>query len=163
VGDGPRLTETLPSSFSLRCDPFTLALYLAFLFQFDFSATINYPVLVGEVLPFFVAVKLVFLFMFRVYGITWRYVGMGDLVNLTMALVLAELLLAVLSLPPVHSTPSGDKHLPKRIIFLDGLISLLMLMGLGISKRFYLGNSPADRACFPGKNDPDCGCGIRAR
>ena len=117
---------------------FTLALYLAFLFQFDFSATINYPVLVGEVLPFFVAVKLVFLFMFRVYGITWRYVGMGDLVNLTMALVLAELLLAVLSLPPVLPSELAINSLPKRIIFLDGLISLLLLMGLRISKRFYL-------------------------
>jgi hypothetical protein len=32
---------------------------------------------------------------------TWRYVGIGDLVNLAVALVLAELLLVVLSLPRI--------------------------------------------------------------
>ncbi len=54
-----------------------------------------------EVLPFFIAVKLASFLVLRVYGMTWRYVGIGDLVNLAVALVLAELLLVVLSLPRI--------------------------------------------------------------
>jgi len=117
---------------------FTLSLYLAFLSQSDFAATIDSTVLIGEVLPFFVAVKLTFFFMLRGYGMTWRYVGMRDLVNLTVALVLAELLLVVLSLPRVLPASMAISGFPKQIIFLDGLISLLLVMGLRISKRYYL-------------------------
>ncbi|OPY16624.1 MAG: UDP-N-acetyl-alpha-D-glucosamine C6 dehydratase [Syntrophus sp. PtaB.Bin075] len=117
---------------------FTLSLYLAFLFHFDFAATINYTFLIGEVLPFFVAVKLASFFVLRVYGMTWRYVGIGDLVNLAAALVLAELLLVVLSLPRVLPVEMSLHGFPKRIIFVDGLISLILIVGLRVSKRLYL-------------------------
>jgi FlaA1/EpsC-like NDP-sugar epimerase len=117
---------------------FTLSLYLAFLFHFDFATTINYPVLVGEALPFFVAIKLASFFLLRIYGMTWRYVGIGDLVNLTVALFMAELLLVVLSLPPVLPAEMALNGFPKRIIFVDGLISIVLIMGLRVSKRLYL-------------------------
>lgn len=117
---------------------FTLSLYLAFLCEFDFSLTSKYIMLIGEVLPFFLVVKLAALFALRIYGMTWRYVGMRDLVNLTVALVLAELFLMVLTFPGVLTVGMPLSGFPKRIIFLDGLISLLLLMGLRISKRFYL-------------------------
>lgn len=116
---------------------FILSLFLAFLFHFDFAGTIDYADQVGKVLPFFVAVKLASFLVLRVYGIAWRYVGMRDLVNLTVALMLAELLLVVLSLPHILPEGMAISGFPKRIIFMDGLISLFLVMGLRISKRFY--------------------------
>ncbi|SEM05037.1 NDP-sugar epimerase, includes UDP-GlcNAc-inverting 4,6-dehydratase FlaA1 and capsular polysaccharide biosynthesis protein EpsC [Syntrophus gentianae] len=117
---------------------FTLSLYLAFLFHFNHAATEHYTVLAEEVLPFFLVIKLGAFYIFRVYGMTWRYVGIRDMVNLTLALFLAELFLAFLSHPGVLPSEMALSGLPKPIIFMDGLVSLVLAAELRLSKRMYL-------------------------
>jgi FlaA1/EpsC-like NDP-sugar epimerase len=126
--------------FFLLCDTalFVLSLYLAFFLPFDFAVAHNHVILVGEVLPFFVLVKLASFSLLRVYGMTWRYVGIRDMVNLTVALVLAEFSLVFLSLPGVLPPEMPLSDFPKRIIFIDGLISLVLIAALRLSKRLYL-------------------------
>lgn len=116
---------------------FYLSLYIAFLFHFDFSVNIGYPALIIEVLPYFLTLKLVFLWFFRVYKITWRYVGLYDMIHIVTALFVAGCVLIILSLPNLPIPELTIANFPKRVIFADSVISLFLVSGLRISKRLY--------------------------
>jgi FlaA1/EpsC-like NDP-sugar epimerase len=115
-----------------------LSLFLSFLFHFDFNLKVDYPGLLEEVLLFFCLLKLIPFVLFRVYRMTWRYVGINDLVNVVLALVLSELALIVLSLPTPLLPTLSITGMPKRIFLVDGIISLCLISGVRISKRIYL-------------------------
>ena len=61
---------------------FYLSLLLALLFHFDLNLNIRYNPLIFPVLPFFVVVKIGFFFIFRIYKMTWRYVGLYDFLSI---------------------------------------------------------------------------------
>ena len=115
-----------------------LSLLLSFLIHFDFNLNISYNSLIIEVGFFFIAIKLVAFSIFKIYRITWRYVGINDLMNLFIALVFAEMLLIVLSLNTNLIPKLPITGMPKRIFFVDGILSLCLIGGLRISKRMYL-------------------------
>ena len=69
---------------------------------------------------------------------SWRYAGINDLLNIVLALMLAELFLLFMSLPNSLLPPISITGFPKRIFFVDGIISLCLVAGLRISKRLYL-------------------------
>jgi FlaA1/EpsC-like NDP-sugar epimerase len=124
--------------FSL-CDVLivTLSLYLSFLVHFDFNFQVPYAELLREVLLFFVVLKIGFLVIFRIYKITWRYVGVADLLSIVLAVVVAEMALLILSLP------NSFFQLPitgigKRVFLVDGFFTLALVSGLRISKKLYL-------------------------
>ena len=87
--------------FFLLADVFIIcvSLYLSFLVHFEFNLNIRYLGLIREMALFFIVVKVLSLAAFRVYRMTWRYVGISDLVNIFLALFVAELVLLALSLP----------------------------------------------------------------
>ena len=117
---------------------FFFSLYISFLFHFDFSANISYPALIMEVLPYFLVLKLGLLWLFRVYRITWRYVGLHDMIHIVAALFVAGIVLIVLSLPNLPLQDLAIANFPRRIIFADSVLSLFFISGLRISKRLYL-------------------------
>ena len=117
---------------------FFFSLYIAFLFHFDFSANIGYPALIIEVLPYFLVLKLGFLWSFRVYRITWRYVGLYDMIHIVTALFVADCVLIILTLPNLPIPDLAIANFPKRVIFADCVISLFLVSGLRISKRLYM-------------------------
>jgi len=116
----------------------TLSIYLSFVVHFEFNLNIRYWDLVGEVLPFFIILKVLSLLLFRAYWITWRYVGISDLINIFAALLIAELLLVFLSLPMAVIPALPLSGLSKRIFFVDGIISFFLISALRVSKRVYL-------------------------
>ncbi len=124
-----------------------LSLFIAFLFHFELSMNIDYWALITEVAVFFIAIKIVAFALFRVYGMSWRYVSINDLLNIVLALVFSELLLVVMSLPNSFLPPVSITGFPKRIFFVDGIISLCLIAGLRISKRIYLGSVAQKRIC----------------
>ena len=114
-----------------------LSLFLSFLVHFDFNLRVPYAELLREVLIFFVVLKIGFFAIFRVYRITWRYVGVAELMNIVLAVVVAEMALLILSLP------NSFFHLPitglaKRIFLVDGFFTLAFVSGLRISKKLYM-------------------------
>ena len=114
-----------------------LSLYLSFLVHFDFNFQVPYAELLREVLLFFVVLKIGFLVIFRIYKITWRYVGVADLMNIVLAVVVAQMALLILSLPNAFfQLPITG--LPKRIFLVDGFFTLAFISGLRISKKLYL-------------------------
>jgi len=114
------------------------SLYLAFLVHFEFNLNIRYLSLVVEVVLFFIVLKILSLAAFRVYRITWRYVGISDLVNIFLALFIAELVLVVLSLPTAVLPDLAIRGLSKRIFFVDGVVCFGLIAALRVSKRLYL-------------------------
>ncbi len=119
-----------------------VSLYLSFLMYFELHANIDYWRIVGEVLPYFVILKVVILALFRAYNITWRYFGIVDLFNMIVALAASSLLLAVAAFSwhgaagvPFLSPLTG---FPKSVIFMDFTVSLALLSLVRVSKRFYL-------------------------
>ncbi len=127
--------------FFLICDTVLIvfSLFLSFLFHLDFDINAIYFGLILEVLPFFLGIKLISFAVFRVYRITWRYVGIADLVNIVIALVVAAMVLIVLSLPnSLLSVKLAITGFPKRIILEDCIISVLLITGLRVLKRVYL-------------------------
>ncbi|HPX82846.1 MAG TPA: nucleoside-diphosphate sugar epimerase/dehydratase, partial [Syntrophales bacterium] len=115
----------------------SLSLFISFLVHFDFNSQVPYPDLLKEVLPLFIILKIASLALFRTYRITWRYVGVADLMNIIMAVVISQVALLLLSLPnSFFSLPITG--LSKRIFLVDGFFTLSFIGALRISKRLYL-------------------------
>ena len=85
---------------------FYLSLFFALLFHFDLNLDIRYNPLIFPVLPFFVAVKIGSFFIFRIYKMTWRYVGLYDLLSIFAATVIGKGGTA----PDLFSLPSLECH-----------------------------------------------------
>ena len=79
----------------------------ALLFHFDLNLNIRYNPLIFPVLPFFVVVKIGSFFLFRIYKMTWRYVGLYDFLSIFIATVIATSLLMLSVLLPVDLPLSG--------------------------------------------------------
>ncbi len=115
-----------------------LSLLISFLFHFELNRNIDYYELVTEVIGYFIVVKIAAFVLFRIYGMSWRYAGINDLLNIVLALIFSELLLVVASLPNAIFPPLAITGIPKRVFFVDGIISLMLIAGVRISKRVYL-------------------------
>lgn len=115
----------------------TLSLYLSFIVHFDFNFSVPYAELLREVLLFFVVLKIALLAIFRIYKITWRYIGVADLMNIVLAVVVAQMVLLILSLPnSFFQLPITG--LSKRIFLVDGFFTLTFISALRISKKLYM-------------------------
>ena len=69
-----------------------LSLYLSFLNHSNFSFNIGHTEHVNEIFIYFIVIKLVSLGAFRVYKLTWRFVGLADMVNIFAAMLIAEMM-----------------------------------------------------------------------
>ena len=117
---------------------FVLSLFFSFLFHFDLNSSIDYFDIVTDVVAYFVVVKIIVFMLFRIYSMSWRYVSINDLLSIVLALMFSELLLLFLSLNNSFIPPIALTGFPKRIFFADGIISIILVSGLRISKRMYL-------------------------
>jgi FlaA1/EpsC-like NDP-sugar epimerase len=114
------------------------SLYLSFLVHFEFNLNIRYLGLIQEIILYFIVIKIFFLAIFQVYRMTWRYVGISDLANIFVSLLIAELVLLALSLPYALLPELAIEGLSKRIFFVDGILSFGLIGALRVSKRLYL-------------------------
>ncbi|WP_460177193.1 polysaccharide biosynthesis protein [Thermodesulfovibrio hydrogeniphilus] len=125
----------------------SLSLYLSFLIRFEFNLPDTYKKLILSALPLFVLVKLCVFPFFKVYKLTWRYVGINDLLNIISALFVSELVLIAIILVPspfnfysLIGKISNYVHpgFPRSIYLIDLTLSILLISVLRISKRVYL-------------------------
>lgn len=133
---------------------FYLSLLLALLFHFDLNLNIRYNPLIFPVLPFFVAVKIGSFLIFRIYKLTWRYVGLYDFLTIFIATILSTTVLMLIVILPgnygdallnsgeLRSFPLDFLFLPllgfaKRVVLADGIITFFLVSGLRVSKRIF--------------------------
>jgi len=122
------------------------SLYFSFQLRFDFAPADGYMTLFFEALPVFLIVKMAVFSGFRLCRITWKYVGLRDLINITAALLVSEALLAM-AVYMAFNKPgnafaaylpvSVSYGFPRSIFFIDGAVSLILVMLLRVSKRLY--------------------------
>jgi FlaA1/EpsC-like NDP-sugar epimerase len=136
-----------------------LSLYLSYLVLFPFILGVPLPTLNAKVLFFFVGVKILFLGIFRIYRLTWRYVGVSDIVNIFTALLVAELLLVVLSLPNTLPPSFSFSGIEKPVFFLDMVFSFGFIAVLRGAKRIHLEVLQTKGAMAQGKSTLIVGAG----
>jgi FlaA1/EpsC-like NDP-sugar epimerase len=78
-------------------------------------------------LPFFVVVKIGFFFIFRIYKMTWRYVGLYDFLSIFIATAIATFLLMLFVILPWDLPLSGFS---KRVVLADGIITFFLGLNL---------------------------------
>ncbi|HAO92834.1 MAG: UDP-N-acetylglucosamine 4,6-dehydratase [Deltaproteobacteria bacterium GWB2_55_19] len=123
------------------------SLYLAFLLRFDLNLLEAQKALIYGVLPLFITIKLAVFTTFNLCRVTWKYVGLKDLVNMTGAIIVSESLLVLF----VYLPTPGDGLLsmlsvdgvrfygfPRSVFIIDAANTLILLFLLRISKRLYL-------------------------
>lgn len=123
-----------------------LSLYFSFLLRFDFFLGAADLSQLLHALPLFLGVKLSTFLLFRFYRMTWRYVGLNDLWKIVNAIVLAQaaLMFTVLVGPDYLPTTIGAysvmalKGFPRSVFLIDGVVTVLLISSLRISKRFFL-------------------------
>lgn len=140
------------------------SLYLSFLLRFEFAIPDVYAARLFHAIPLFVVVKLVAFGLFRMYSVTWRFVGIRDLWNIMSALLVSEAVLMALILLPMPAyrplvMSFAIPGFPRSIFFIDAMLSFLMLGGLRISKRIYLEVLRSKNPGKPGKRTIILGAG----
>jgi FlaA1/EpsC-like NDP-sugar epimerase len=122
----------------------SISLYFSFLLRFEFALDELYSRLMLNALPFFVLIKLTAFWIFGVYRFTWRFVGLRDSYNIIKALFISCLLLMPLILTSSHyplpflNPLLSFEGFPRSIFIIDLILSLIFILTLRSSKRFYL-------------------------
>jgi len=108
----------------------SILLSFLFIFGLNFFSLAHYlPVF----LVFSIPVKLGVFFGFRLYQLTWRYVGLSEIFNTLKATVLSSIVVALLLVLSGHIYPFSF-----RLLILDFFCFLFFSTGLRTSKRIYL-------------------------
>ncbi|MEM7311949.1 MAG: hypothetical protein AAF497_02235, partial [Planctomycetota bacterium] len=108
---------------------FTAAYWLAFLLRFDFQVSEVFVRRFWITLPAVLAIKLYLFFVTGHFHGWWRYVTFSDLTALLRASFLALVTLVILN----HYAMDG--HLPRAVVIVDSLVSILILGALRASWR----------------------------
>ncbi|OPY68131.1 MAG: UDP-N-acetyl-alpha-D-glucosamine C6 dehydratase [Syntrophorhabdus sp. PtaU1.Bin050] len=111
----------------------SLSLYLSFLLRFDWNVPEQYPF--PLYIPIFVAIKIPFLFIFRMYSMSWSFAGVHEVVNLGEALSFGSMATAVF----VYAVNPDDifAGFPRSIVFLDYILSCLLVGAFRLFRRFH--------------------------
>jgi FlaA1/EpsC-like NDP-sugar epimerase len=113
-----------------------LAFYFSFYLRFGFSYPTKYH---KHFLPWigaFVVVKIIFLALFSIYKINWRFVGITELRNLLKSAIASTLFIYAANLVVGHFFPLY--FLPRGVVIIDAIISFGLMGLLKISKRLYI-------------------------
>lgn len=116
----------------------SLAICISFGLRFDWNISTEYK----NSLYFFILLslccKMFFLLIYKLFDISWRFAGLNELIKVFKALTLGSLTygmaLFILRLsPPFNTTP-----FPRSILFIDYILSLILIGSFRISKRVVL-------------------------
>ncbi len=138
IGEIFKKTRRTRTLFFLFSDFLLIAISLYFSFWVRFEGRIP-SIWVNNFLLYFLifwVVKTFFLYIFRLYHLSWLYVGFYEVYRLIKALVLSlvttsGIILFLYYFPRFHG-------FPRSVPIIDFVLSLILLGGLRISKRFYL-------------------------
>jgi len=109
------------------------SLYFAFLLRFNFVIPLDFGISVLYAILLLVPIKIIFLWLFGQYSITWRFYNFTDAKNLLKAHVLAYILFFIISVVSFSLF-----HIPKSIAFIDFYLSLVLIGSFRFFKRFLL-------------------------
>jgi FlaA1/EpsC-like NDP-sugar epimerase len=119
----------------LLADIFLLSgsLFLAYLIRFDFQLPQPFSVLLYQILPFVLIVKIGCFYFFDLYRGMWRYTSIADLLNIIKASCVSSLVIICLILFS-HSRFIGFS---RSVFILDWCFTVLLISGYRLCIRLY--------------------------
>ena len=111
----------------------TGSLFLAYLIRFDFVLPRQYSVLLFQMLPFVLIVKIGCFYFFDLYRGMWRYTSIADLLNIIKASCVSSLVIICLILFS-HSRFIG---FPRSVFIMDWCFTVLLISGYRLCIRLY--------------------------
>jgi FlaA1/EpsC-like NDP-sugar epimerase len=113
----------------------TFSMYLSFWLRFNGEIPPPYT----KSLPYFVslalAIKLLFLILYNLYDISWRFVSLKELIKAFKALLFGSLSLGMALYLLRTAIWFKASPFPRSILLIDFILSFIMIGGLRISKR----------------------------
>ena len=112
----------------------SLSLYLAFSLRFDWNIPPSYNL--SLFVSIFIAIKIPFFLVFRLYSMSWIFAGAYELINIGKAITLSSMCIAiVVYVVNLYNIFTG---FPRSIVFLDYISSIVLISSFRLSKRLYL-------------------------
>ena len=111
----------------------TSSLFLAYLIRFDFHLPQPHSLLLYQILPFVLIVKIVCFYFFDLYRGMWRYTSIADLLNIIKASSVSSLVIICLILFS-HSRFIG---FPRSVFVMDWCFTVLLISGYRLCIRLY--------------------------
>ena len=109
------------------------SLFLAYLIRFDFRIPRPYSVLIYQMLPFVLIIKISCFYFFDLYRGMWRYTSIADLLNIIKASCVSSLIIISLILFS-HSRFIG---FPRSVFVMDWCFTILLISGYRLCIRLY--------------------------
>lgn len=124
-------------AFFLACDILliTAAVCISFWSRFNGVIPENYQ----NILPYYIGlalvIKLFYLVVFNLYDISWRYVGLEELIKVFKAVALGSLTLGMVMFLLRTVSPFSGALFPRSVLVIDFMFSLFFIGFLRASKR----------------------------
>ncbi|MEX1047537.1 MAG: nucleoside-diphosphate sugar epimerase/dehydratase [Actinomycetota bacterium] len=123
--------------FFLACDylVFTASMYGAFVIRFDGDIPPKYWGAIAAFLLIAIGPKFIANAAFRLYRLTWRYVGARDMINVGLATIVGTLAWGTLAY--LLGGNFGLPSLPRSILPIDFLLTLIGVGGVRMGRRIH--------------------------
>lgn len=109
--------------------------FLSFLLRFDFSIPSHMRMVFHMWLLGMVVLKILLLYLFGLYRISWSFVGMRELANLIQASFISSGM--IFTINTIVGSFNRQFFLPRSIILLDFILFILAIGSFRLAKRFY--------------------------
>lgn len=114
---------------------FSISLPVAFSIKFEDSSSFFFNFNLIYLVLLFIAVKLFFFNKFKIYDISWSFISIQDLANISKAVFFSTTLLFLIIYGINFKFFEG---FPKSVLWIDAILTFLLSSGIKFSKRFYL-------------------------
>jgi FlaA1/EpsC-like NDP-sugar epimerase len=122
----------------------TGSLFLSYLIRFDFHLTQPYSLLLYQILPFVLILKMVCFYFFDLYRGMWRYTSTADLLNIIKASSVSTLIIICLIL----FSPFRFIGFPRSVFIMDWCFTILLISGYRLCIRLYFERINNDKNSF---------------
>lgn len=116
----------------------SFSIYAAFWLRFNGMIPDQYKTAIPYFILMTLILKLPFLMIYNLYDISWRFVGLDDLIKLIKALLLGSLALGMSFFILRTFAPFRTSPFPRSILLVDFMFSLILIGLLRIAKRVAL-------------------------
>jgi FlaA1/EpsC-like NDP-sugar epimerase len=116
----------------------SIAYWLAFLLRFEFTIPTPWLKVVLSTWPYIVLLQFLGLAMFRVPQMSWRYISIGDVARIVVALTTADSVLVIVRLAARFTYDGfGIIGIPLGVILMSYVLGLLGLIAVRAMRRVY--------------------------
>ena len=111
---------------------FTFAFYLSYQLRFNFRVPEQFMQGFYHLVLFDALTKILFMYLFKLYHVSWRFFGLGETKNIIKALISSEIVFVIL----LYLFYEG--YFARSIIIIDFILAFVLIGGFRISKRLLI-------------------------